>query len=176
MADDLSRRLRSATGAGDRFCITVLADGSRPRVAHEFNYPYAIVGRGEGCDIILPDPEISFRHAYLQVIEGRVFCVDLASRNGVRWPDGPAQILAGSSRRVPSPSGRTVCRCMEKRRPRGRGRLTRFGAQSAGALPRRSGGHAQSRPGIPLRDRAGELDRQPPAHALGPQSPLQAAI
>jgi anti-anti-sigma regulatory factor len=32
---------------------------------------------------------VSFRHAYLQVIEGRVFCVDLASRNGIAWPDGP---------------------------------------------------------------------------------------
>jgi len=81
--------LRAATGAGERFQIAVVADGDAAPVHHEFKYPYAVVGRGEGSDIILPDSKVSFRHAYFQVIEGRVFCVDLASRNGVAWPDGP---------------------------------------------------------------------------------------
>jgi anti-anti-sigma factor len=89
MPDDLALLFRAATGAGDRFRITVAAKGDAAPVEHEFNYPYAVVGRGEGCDIVLPDSKVSFRHAYLQVIEGRVFCVDLASRNGIAWPDGP---------------------------------------------------------------------------------------
>ena len=89
MPDDLAPLLRAATGAGDRFRIAVSAKGDTAPVEHEFKYPYAVVGRGEGCDIVLPDSTVSFRHAYFQVIEGRVFCVDLASRNGIGWPDGP---------------------------------------------------------------------------------------
>ncbi|HXY35045.1 MAG TPA: FHA domain-containing protein [Planctomycetaceae bacterium] len=89
MSDELAQRLRAATGAAERLQITVLGEDSVASVQHEFNYPYVVVGRGEGCDILLQNPRVSFRHAYLQVIEGRVFCVDLASRNGVFWPDGP---------------------------------------------------------------------------------------
>jgi anti-anti-sigma factor len=89
MPDDWANLLRAATGAGDRFRITVAGKGGPAPVEHEFKYPYAVVGRGEGCDIVLPDPMVSFRHAYFQVIEGHVFCVDLASRNGIAWPDGP---------------------------------------------------------------------------------------
>jgi anti-anti-sigma factor len=88
VSDDLGRFLRSVTGAGDALRITVTADDGAP-ILHEFSYPYVLIGRGEGCQILLPDPLVSFRHAYFQVIEGRVFCVDLASRNGVLWPDGP---------------------------------------------------------------------------------------
>jgi anti-anti-sigma factor len=89
MSDDLAQRLRAATGAPDRFRISVMGEDSVTPVQHEFNYPYVVIGRGEGCDILLQNPRVSFRHAYLQVIEGRVFCVDLASRNGIAWPDGP---------------------------------------------------------------------------------------
>ncbi len=89
MPDDLAQRLRAATGASDRFRISVMGEDSVAPMQHEFNYPYVVIGRGEGCDILLQNPRVSFRHAYLQVIEGRVFCVDLASRNGVFWPDGP---------------------------------------------------------------------------------------
>src|SRR5579862_4266182 len=89
MSDDLAQSLRIATGAGDGLRVTVLAEGDTAPVEHEFKYPFVVIGRGEGCDVLLPNPRVSFRHAYLQVIEGRVFCVDLASRNGVTWPDGP---------------------------------------------------------------------------------------
>ncbi|HET6328260.1 MAG TPA: FHA domain-containing protein [Planctomycetaceae bacterium] len=89
MSDELAQRLRAATGAAERFQITVMSEDSVAPVQHEFSYPFVVVGRGEGCDILLQNPRVSFRHAYLQVIEGRVFCVDLASRNGVFWPDGP---------------------------------------------------------------------------------------
>lgn len=89
MSDELAHRLRAATRAADQFRIAVVGQGIAAPVEHEFKYPYAVVGRGDGCDIVLSDAQVSFRHAYFQVIEGRVFCVDLASRNGVAWPDGP---------------------------------------------------------------------------------------
>jgi anti-anti-sigma factor len=88
MSDDLAKSLRAATGAPDSFCISV-ADADHSPVQHEFVYPYVVIGRGEGSDILLTDHQVSYRHAYFQIIEGRVFCVDLASRNGVLWPDGP---------------------------------------------------------------------------------------
>jgi hypothetical protein len=37
--------------------------------------------------IPLLDNQVSRRHAYLQVIAGRVFCVDLGSRTGIRWDE-----------------------------------------------------------------------------------------
>src|SRR5580698_6697848 len=89
MPEDLAQLLRAETGAGDRFQIAVVGNGETAPKVHEFKFPYAVVGRGEGCDIVLPAHQVSFRHAYFQVIEGQVFCVDLASRNGVAWPDGP---------------------------------------------------------------------------------------
>src|SRR6202451_3820761 len=89
MSDELAQLLRSATGAGERFQITVVAHGDAAPVNHVLKSPSAVVGRGEGCDILLPDSQVSYRHAYFQVIDGRVFCVDLASRNGIAWPDGP---------------------------------------------------------------------------------------
>ena len=89
MPEDLAQLLRAETGAGDRFQIAVVGNGETAPKVHEFKFPYAVVGRGEGCDIVLPAHQVSFRHAYFQVIEGQVFCVDLASRNGVAWPDSP---------------------------------------------------------------------------------------
>jgi len=47
--------------------------------------PFAVVGRAETCDIVLDDEAISKRHAYLQVIDGRLWCFDLVSRTGTIW-------------------------------------------------------------------------------------------
>jgi hypothetical protein len=51
--------------------------------------PYAVVGRGEGAGLILDHADVARRHAYLQIIRGRIFCVDLASRTGTRWQATP---------------------------------------------------------------------------------------
>ncbi|MBX6312809.1 MAG: FHA domain-containing protein, partial [Isosphaeraceae bacterium] len=50
--------------------------------------PFAVVGRAPGVDLRLEHPVISRRHAYLQVIAGRLFCVDLRSRTGTHWEEG----------------------------------------------------------------------------------------
>jgi pSer/pThr/pTyr-binding forkhead associated (FHA) protein len=47
--------------------------------------PFAVIGRAETCDIVLDDEDISKRHAYLQVIDGRLWCFDLVSRTGTIW-------------------------------------------------------------------------------------------
>jgi pSer/pThr/pTyr-binding forkhead associated (FHA) protein len=47
--------------------------------------PFALIGRDRRTDLCLDSPEVSQRHAYLQVIAGHVFCLDLGSRGGTRW-------------------------------------------------------------------------------------------
>jgi len=51
--------------------------------------PFVVLGREVNKDVIVHDPRISRRHLYLQVLGGHVFCVDLNSRTGTHWPDGP---------------------------------------------------------------------------------------
>ncbi len=61
-------------------------------MCHEHGLPFVVVGRDPRSDFHLNDPLISRRHAYLQVIAGRIFCIDLESRSQIRWDgaDDPA--------------------------------------------------------------------------------------
>jgi pSer/pThr/pTyr-binding forkhead associated (FHA) protein len=52
---------------------------------HLFEQAFALVGRQERCCLRLEDPAVSHRHAYFQVVAGRLFAVDLGSRTGTRW-------------------------------------------------------------------------------------------
>ncbi|QDV39691.1 FHA domain-containing protein [Tautonia plasticadhaerens] len=45
--------------------------------------PFVVIGRDPKADIVLDHDAISRRHAYLQVVAGRIFWVDLGSRAGV---------------------------------------------------------------------------------------------
>jgi pSer/pThr/pTyr-binding forkhead associated (FHA) protein len=49
--------------------------------------PFAVIGRDPNADLVLDHPDVSRRHAYLQVVAGRPFLIDLASRAGVYWGD-----------------------------------------------------------------------------------------
>ncbi len=55
------------------------------RVYHQ---PYVLIGRSLTSDLPLDDDQVSRRHAYLQVVAGRLYCLDLASRTGIHWEDG----------------------------------------------------------------------------------------
>lgn len=59
---------------------------SQPR-QHVLLQPFGVIGRSPNCDIRLKNPSVSFRHAYLQMIGGRLFCADLGSRLGTHWGD-----------------------------------------------------------------------------------------
>lgn len=64
----------------------LIADESGHQVEqHSFNQPFILIGRSAKCDLNLKDESVSFRHAYLQRMYGRVLCVDLASRSGTHW-------------------------------------------------------------------------------------------
>src|SRR6266849_6165959 len=47
--------------------------------------PYGLIGRDPGTCVPLVEPQISRRHAYIQFLGGRLFCLDLGSRTGVHW-------------------------------------------------------------------------------------------
>jgi pSer/pThr/pTyr-binding forkhead associated (FHA) protein len=49
--------------------------------------PFALVGSGVRSDLRLDDDQVSTRHLYLQVYDGRVFAFDLGSRTGTHWED-----------------------------------------------------------------------------------------
>ncbi len=78
-----------ACGATQPFRLEVTHLPSGEAVRWTFPQPFVVIGRDGSADLPLDDAAVSRRHAYLQVLDGRVFCVDLASRSGVRWPDGP---------------------------------------------------------------------------------------
>lgn len=48
-----------------------------------FEVPFVVAGRDPKADLIVDHPTVSPRQIYLQVIAGRIFYVDIASRSGV---------------------------------------------------------------------------------------------
>ncbi|VTR95676.1 fha domain-containing protein : FHA domain-containing protein OS=Singulisphaera acidiphila (strain ATCC BAA-1392 / DSM 18658 / VKM B-2454 / MOB10) GN=Sinac_5475 PE=4 SV=1: FHA: FHA [Gemmata massiliana] len=49
---------------------------------------YALLGRAPRAGVRLDDPSVSQCHAYLQLVDGVPYCIDLGSRTGVLWDDG----------------------------------------------------------------------------------------
>ncbi|SFJ09931.1 Inner membrane component of T3SS domain-containing protein [Planctomicrobium piriforme] len=64
-----------------------MADGTEQQ--QEIAAPFAIIGRGAGSDVRLPEQTVSFRHAYLQAIGPRVACIDLLSVAGLNVSGPP---------------------------------------------------------------------------------------
>lgn len=64
----------------------------RPRVfgpvSVALEKPFALIGSGVHADLRLDDNQVSHRHLYLQVYNGRVFGIDLGSRTGTHWNNG----------------------------------------------------------------------------------------
>lgn len=68
--------------------VASLHRGKKP-TRYLIQKPYAIIGRHPQCDVLLPYPDVSNQHVYLQVLDGRLFCVDQESRKWVYWKDKP---------------------------------------------------------------------------------------
>jgi len=64
----------------------------RPRVfgpvSVTLDKPFALIGSGVHADLRLDDNQVSHRHLYFQVYNGRVFGIDLGSRTGTHWENG----------------------------------------------------------------------------------------
>jgi pSer/pThr/pTyr-binding forkhead associated (FHA) protein len=95
-SNDTSLALRS--NPADEFALACKSTGPLLVVAkhrtsgEEKSYsvapPFVFIGRSPAAGVRLDDPSVSQCHAYLQVIEGAVYCIDLGSRTGVLWEDG----------------------------------------------------------------------------------------
>lgn len=65
--------------------------------------PFALVGRDPRCDVHLADEQVGRRHLFLQVFGGRLLALDMGSRTGTWWPDGPRRfdyLATGESLRI----------------------------------------------------------------------------
>jgi pSer/pThr/pTyr-binding forkhead associated (FHA) protein/chromosome segregation ATPase len=80
---------RTSCGTAAPLELNVSGPGLAGGRRHVFEHPFVLVGRHERSGLRLEDDAVSRQHAYLQQLGGRVFCVDLGSRTGVRWGGGP---------------------------------------------------------------------------------------
>jgi pSer/pThr/pTyr-binding forkhead associated (FHA) protein len=68
------------------FTLRVL--GSRGGQTVSVPVPYGVIGRAPGGTLVLDDPAVSSRHAYLHLDRRGLFAVDLATRTGTRVGSG----------------------------------------------------------------------------------------
>jgi hypothetical protein len=67
--------------------VVTRADGDEV-LRRPLSLPCAVIGRNEDADVPLQDALVSRRHVYMQLVAGRLFCVDLGSRTGTHWRHG----------------------------------------------------------------------------------------
>lgn len=77
-----------------------------------FDRPSVLVGRNPDIDLSLSHPRVGKRHAYLQMIEGRLYAIDLDSRDGLRWSGVPRR-SGWIDQRRPMQLGPTTIRVVE---------------------------------------------------------------
>jgi pSer/pThr/pTyr-binding forkhead associated (FHA) protein len=78
----------ASCGASGPLRVRTTARGSAVPCEHAFARPFLLVGRNPRSCVRLEDSRVSRRHAYFQLVEGRLVGVDLGSRTGLVWPGG----------------------------------------------------------------------------------------
>jgi pSer/pThr/pTyr-binding forkhead associated (FHA) protein len=86
--DPLIARFAEACGAAHPLHLRVGAAEGGVLAEGNVEQPFTLLGRDDACDVTLNDPEVNPRHAWLQVVGGRVYALDLGSRAGIIWPEG----------------------------------------------------------------------------------------
>ena len=81
-----------AVGAVSPLQLEINGPNGNSTVPFATSQPFAILGRDECADLVLSHSSVSRRHAYLQVIAGRILGVDLDSRSGLGWKEGRQRI------------------------------------------------------------------------------------
>jgi pSer/pThr/pTyr-binding forkhead associated (FHA) protein len=84
---------------------------TREPVHRLFDRPAVLIGRNPNADLVLDHPRVGLRHAYFQLVEGRLFGIDLDSRDGLRW-DGVPRLGGWIDRRRPVQLGPTTIRIL----------------------------------------------------------------
>jgi pSer/pThr/pTyr-binding forkhead associated (FHA) protein len=78
-------RFLSAAGATGPLRVGRRLKGAEAEEVVELDRPFVVVGRDPDSDLVLDHGDVSRRHAYLQLVGGRVVCFDLQSRTGTSW-------------------------------------------------------------------------------------------
>ncbi len=86
--------------------VVVRSGDSQSPPSISFDAPRIVIGRGEGCEVRLPDPSVSHRHASLRQRDAEYVVIDEGSTNGtfvgqVRLsPQSPRAVKSGDLIRV----------------------------------------------------------------------------
>ena len=79
----------TACGVDDSLQLVVESQSANEGELRLLHQPFAVIGRDPRADVVLDHPQVSRRHVYLQVVEGRAFWVDLESRTGTAVKGSP---------------------------------------------------------------------------------------
>lgn len=81
---------RFASECGLRGPLRFMVENTETGQSQTFDVhePYVLIGRAHGCHLRLLHPDVSYRHAYCQVIQGRFYVFDLDSTQGIAWGTG----------------------------------------------------------------------------------------
>jgi pSer/pThr/pTyr-binding forkhead associated (FHA) protein len=80
-----------ACGIEDHFQLCVEDRNRSESQQMVFQRPYVVIGRTPDADLTLDHWQVSRRHTYLQVVAGRLYCLDLGSRTGTHWEGPPSR-------------------------------------------------------------------------------------
>ena len=87
MNNQSMNRFLGACGATGPLKLIAEGPGGDGPVRAVVDRPFALIGSGVHADLRLDDDQVSHRHLYLQVYDGRVFAFDLGSRTGTHWDE-----------------------------------------------------------------------------------------
>jgi pSer/pThr/pTyr-binding forkhead associated (FHA) protein len=76
---------QEACQAAGPLSLTIAGDGPERGRRLQLEQPFAVLGSHAQAHARWQDPEVSPRHAFVQIIDGKVFAVDLESRTGTFW-------------------------------------------------------------------------------------------
>lgn len=79
-----------ACGARGPVRLHIDGNGTGTKASRVFDRPFILIGRDQNNDLCLDHPTVSERHAYLQLLGGNLYCVDLGSGTGLTWEHGPS--------------------------------------------------------------------------------------
>jgi pSer/pThr/pTyr-binding forkhead associated (FHA) protein len=85
--DPLIARFAEACGAAHPLNLRVGVVDGGVLTEGSVQQPFTLLGRDDACDVTLSDKDVNPRHAWFQVVDGRVYALDLGSRTGLIWPD-----------------------------------------------------------------------------------------
>jgi pSer/pThr/pTyr-binding forkhead associated (FHA) protein len=80
-----------ACGVPDAFRLKIEDRTRSDTLERTYSHPFALIGRNPDTDLTLDHWQVSRRHAYIQILHGRLFCLDLGSRTGTLWEGRPSR-------------------------------------------------------------------------------------